>query len=582
MRQTERGSFFLKCFSLVLCLLLILVIGLFISTNNILDVAVESTLNDSIAEDLAGALEYTNLYLDYAKNAITTISQDRILQNNDEEKISRTLENYANANGIFDNLYLQYEDGRVICGKQYVFDAMKYELPKIDFKSDIITFTVTAPYFSRMVQQDTVAAAVQMNFPDGSRPVLIGEFKSANFVESVKKIVGANVSFALYSTDGDLIMYHTDSMKTFHGPGSLGVRPSHSLFEEARTYAMNGSVSPHTYENILMLVGTVSEVNWRMVLMVESNRYPLSIATPLNDIKMLIILCFPVVFIISLLIGRRSSWPVIQLSKSLDQIENTNNISLPARLTKSRDEIGKLSRSIEDMLKRIDIYVKKERKTQEERSRLEMKLLQSQISPHFISNSLSCAVTYLLRDNSKVALSTIRQLIRILNYGVDKIDDTVTLREELEFLKVYCDIFRMRKHSSFELMVEVSEEAMNMPLPKLLLQPPVENALFHGFPEAQSGQRLCITSEHRKDQLVILIWDNGKTVDAKEIDRLNALLKTDGISQDKHGVGLKNCAARIRLLYGPEYGIHLHSQPGNGFTTCITLPWNAHQTYKKK
>lgn len=581
MRQAERGSFFLKCFSLVLCLLLLLVVILFLSANSILDTAVESTLNDSITEDLAGALEYTNLYLDYAYNTIIIAAQDQILQSGDEEKISRILENYAAGNGIFDNFYLKMEDGRVLCGKQYIFDAMQYELPQIDFGSDIITFTVTPPYFSRMVQSDTIAVAVRLQFADGSRPILIGEVKMSNFAENVKKIVGASTSFALYASNGALVMYHTDGMQSFHGPGAISVRPAHALFEDARMYAVSGSMTPHSYQNILMLAGMVNEANWRLVLMVESNRYPLSITAPLDGIKTLIILCFPVVFMISLLVGRRSSRPVIQLSKSLDQIGNTENIHLPARLTQSKDEMGKLSRSIEGMLKRIDAYVKKEREAQEERSRLEMKLLQSQITPHFISNSLSCAVTYLLRDNSKVALSTMRQLIRILNYGVDKIEDTVTLREELEFLKVYCDIFRMRKHSSFELAIEVSEEAMNMPLPKLLLQPPVENALFHGFPEAQSGQRLCITSERRKDQLVILIWDNGKTVDAREIERLNALLKTDGISQEKHGMGLKNCAARIRLLYGPEYGIHLYSQPGNGFTTCITLPWNAHQVNRK-
>ena len=171
----------------------------------------------------------------------------------------------------------------------------------------------------------------------------------------------------------------------------------------------------------------------------------------------------------------------------------------------------------------------------------------------------------------------IRSLIMLLHFSIDKMDETITLEQELQLLESYINIQKMKYGDIFDLIIKAQEEHKNVMLPKLILQPIVENSIFHGFASKTDRGEIIIETVTLKDTFRLYVRDNGHGMDEKEIDRI-LHQQEDESSGNPHkkvrlsSIGIQNVNERIKLLFGVEYGLHIQSTRGLGTCVEIILP----------
>lgn len=205
--------------------------------------------------------------------------------------------------------------------------------------------------------------------------------------------------------------------------------------------------------------------------------------------------------------------------------------------------------------------------------------LQSQINPHFLYNTLECIRGQaVLDDNMEIAVM-LEALGDFFRYSISRRDNIVTLREELENVKKYMLIQNYRFNNRYRFETEMDEEEeniLNCFLPKLILQPIIENSILHGFEKSRFGT-ILLRVEASEQLLLLTVSDNGAGMDADTLKTLNNNIKGSGMEayqKGNHGasVALVNVNKRIKLMFGTEYGLNIYSTLGKGTDMEIVLP----------
>ena len=202
----------------------------------------------------------------------------------------------------------------------------------------------------------------------------------------------------------------------------------------------------------------------------------------------------------------------------------------------------------------------------------ELKFLKSQINPHFIYNTLE-TIHMMAIDAEQPEIEQMSKVFgRLMRYNITSINEGTSLREELAYLKDYLYIQNVRFHGRFQMVLQVEPEVMNCGMLKMLLQPIVENAIMHGLePSGQTGIiRICAT--RCQQSLVITISDNGIGIDEDTLAQIRQGLH-DGLAVPTTCIGLRNVNSRIRLYYGEQYGLTIHSQKESGTTIEMRIPF---------
>lgn len=203
--------------------------------------------------------------------------------------------------------------------------------------------------------------------------------------------------------------------------------------------------------------------------------------------------------------------------------------------------------------------------------------LQSQINPHFLYNTLDSVRGKALEQHNEELADMVEALAIYFRYSISDKNNVITLHDELKNLDNYIKIqnFRFGDRFSLEKSYEETEEIMSQEIPKMTLQPLVENALNHGIDSYTSGGVIKIYIETTDQHLFIHIIDNGKGMDAVQLAELNRSLLNDeatGIPDKSSGLALVNVDSRIKLYFGMQYGLHIYSTPHVGTDVEIVLP----------
>lgn len=207
----------------------------------------------------------------------------------------------------------------------------------------------------------------------------------------------------------------------------------------------------------------------------------------------------------------------------------------------------------------------------------EFAALQSQINPHFLYNTLNCISSIGLEYGSREIAQIASCMSKIFRYSIRK-DDLVRIREELDCIQAYMNIIAIRYENKFIIEIDVDEGLLEMQTPKMILQPIVENAVYHGLERMDQGGRLQVTgSIDAHGDVCFQITDTGKGMDPEQLASLQAKLgmaspepAPDG--QPATSIGLSNIHNRLRLLFGEGYGIAIESQLGHGTTVTVRIP----------
>jgi two-component system sensor histidine kinase YesM len=207
------------------------------------------------------------------------------------------------------------------------------------------------------------------------------------------------------------------------------------------------------------------------------------------------------------------------------------------------------------------------------RKQMEITMLKSQINPHFLSNALEAMLGIALRDGHNILGLMIKHLGSIFRYSI-RAPEYVRLSDEIFMLEAYLAIQQLRFGEKFEWITNIPEDAKHSVIPKMILQPIVENSIEHGFGMMKSGGRLHITATIEEKFLKICVYDNGTGIQSAKLAKLKHKLHSYGKkkflqSSTRTGLGLLNVHYRIRLLYGADCGLNIESKDGEG--TNITL-----------
>ena len=207
--------------------------------------------------------------------------------------------------------------------------------------------------------------------------------------------------------------------------------------------------------------------------------------------------------------------------------------------------------------------------------------LQAQINPHFLYNALECIRAQAIMEGSNEIATVSQALSLFFRYNISSTNDLITLKDEFENVKNYILIqqFRFQDRITVETDYDINDkEIMEVLLPKLVLQPIIENSIIHGFEDMTSGAKITIAVERTQNHITIKISDNGKGMDIHQLNeikkRLISPIQTNYKSGEnsKNGIALNNVNRRLELFFGKEYGMNLYSCKGEGTDVELFLP----------
>lgn len=231
-------------------------------------------------------------------------------------------------------------------------------------------------------------------------------------------------------------------------------------------------------------------------------------------------------------------------------------------------EINILSEKVNFLLVKIQMLLEGIRQKEQQKRRMELGFLQAQIRPHFMYNTLFSIKCMVDMNRNREAAEMLGSFIQLLRSMLSNPNEMVTVREEFDTLREYGEILKFRYSSAFDLILECGEDAENKKLPKLLIQPLVENAVFHGMELKKEEGMIIVLARIQEENLVITVEDNGVGIAPEILERIN---RGENVSE-KAQIGVQNVKERIQLNFGVNYGMHIESRQWKGTKITLTLP----------
>lgn len=259
---------------------------------------------------------------------------------------------------------------------------------------------------------------------------------------------------------------------------------------------------------------------------------------------------------------------IAELSRFMQNVPIEDN---KFAIERDNDEITELVRSYNRMLLMTRNSISEVYEAKLEKKETELLLLQAQINPHFLYNTLD-SINWMANKRKAYDISKMTRLLaNFFRQSLNKGENIILLRDEFSHVQTYMEIIQMRYEEEIMVHYEVEEAVLKQKTIKFILQPIVENAVVHGLMERENaGGVLDISGRHVDGKIVISIRDNGIGIEA---EKLNHLLNKEEPLEGKGGYGLKNVNDRIKLSYGEEYGLMIQSKLGLGTLVEVYLPW---------
>ncbi|WP_235941331.1 cache domain-containing sensor histidine kinase [Paenibacillus puerhi] len=276
--------------------------------------------------------------------------------------------------------------------------------------------------------------------------------------------------------------------------------------------------------------------------------------------------------LVAIMIAWKTSKPIVKLARSMQGIVPLKEDETPPVTRK--DEIGLLEMRYYNMSKRLKEYIKAEYSINLEKRTAQLKALQAQVNPHFLQNTLQLIGSMAFSKKPDELYDVIRSLSDMFRYIIRDPEELTTLKQELDHVQNYLYIQKQRFTSRITTHMFLEPGVESSAIPKLTLQPIVENAFIHGLEKKTGVWEIHITVKHTVQGIFILIEDNGLGIPAEHLSQLQYRLEaqTEPFWSGSERIGLSNVAARIRMHFGSPYGLSIDSQLGKGTAIRLLLP----------
>lgn len=318
----------------------------------------------------------------------------------------------------------------------------------------------------------------------------------------------------------------------------------------------------------MVLCKKIPYVDYSLCFTVDANEAIESLYNISTLIWYIAIITGAVLLVIYILI-RRTMSPLRQLGRKMSYVAK-GDFNQYAEVT-GDGEIQELAKSYNRMLHDINHYVDSIIEIQKQKRQAEIHALQMQINPHYIYNTLTSIKWLIMQGDTVKSTKAIDAFIKLLRSTISKSDEYISVEEEIENLKNYMYINEIRYGEKIktEFFISINEPDQLM-IPKMILQPFIENAFFHGFPEEQNGE-IFVCVREKAEKLIVEIIDNGVGMDERQVNELENG-KSSRKSEHFTGIGINNIRDRLKLIYENQYELKIKSSLGEGTTVTVVLP----------
>lgn len=325
-----------------------------------------------------------------------------------------------------------------------------------------------------------------------------------------------------------------------------------------------------SFQNVsrTVVVKSVFYTGWKMIGVIPAGGLTLNIQQNILFFLIFFMICFAVLTIVNSFISNLLTHPIQQLEQSVIAVEKgRRDVKI---YTDGMYEIQHLGQSIQRMVDQMHVLTDDVVREHELKRINELNALQAQINPHFLYNTLDIIVWTIENEQSDDAVRLVTALARFFRISLSKGKNIISLSDELEHVLNYLTIQEMRYKDKFRYNVQADEESLSKATIKLVIQPLVENAIYHGMDYMDGEGIIDIRTFVKDSDLFVVVKDNGLGMTPDVIEKL---LTSEGPSSSSgSGIGLKNVNERIKLYFGQAYGVSIESEPDEGTEITLHMP----------
>ena len=392
--------------------------------------------------------------------------------------------------------------------------------------------------------------------------VLLVDMNYSSIEQLFNKANTDNSSEYVYLMDSDgEIIYHPKQKLIYT-----------NLYEENNLEAVHYDDGSHQEifqgEKRLVTVKTVSYTGWKIVSVVPMSSFDMGMTGTKYFVIMLVTVSMLAVILLNQLVSASIAMPLKKLNNSVKEWETGNmNPSIYIGGSMEVEHLGCTLRSTVEQIRQLmqDIVVE-----QEEKRKSELDALQSQINPHFLYNTLDSIVWMIEGERYEDAVFMITQLASLFRISLSRGKTVISVEDELKHARNYMNIQKVRYKNIFEVRFDIDPEILQCCTVKLVVQPLLENAIYHGMEGMYEDGEITIRIYDRDGDIGIDVADNGPGMTQETIDHImhNKVIS----SKRGSGIGVRNVNERIQLIYGEDYGVTITSELDEGTTATITIP----------
>lgn len=309
---------------------------------------------------------------------------------------------------------------------------------------------------------------------------------------------------------------------------------------------------------------------WRTVGVFSFDEVMASVNTIIYILLACILVTILIVSISSFQLAKTITKPIFKLQKLMKQAEG-GDLSVHFN-NRYNDEIGELGLSFNHMINQIDNLIREVYVEQQNKRFAELKSLQEQIKPHFLYNTLD-TISWMAREyNADEIVKLIDALTNMFRIGLSHGNDMISVKEEISHVSNYLYIQKIRYKDKLSYEINMDETLLDYKVPKLILQPLVENAIYHGIKEKRGNGTITVSAKREDNLLIFKVHDDGAGIPADRVKLLNLKLSSNTELVPKESFGLFYIQERVQLCYEKNYGISIESVQGEETTVTVTLP----------
>jgi Predicted signal transduction protein with a C-terminal ATPase domain len=554
------------------------------------------TIEQEVAHYMEKILEQASLSLNTNINDITTRIISFITYNkeigtalsnpsmtiNKQLELDRLLRAKLKSSNMFNNIvqdvFIIGENGYV-CNisdrtdliKDYPFTAQEWyrQAVSVTGNSHIQTIGLyPQDYYNPRITPNTANSdtfSIALSITNSKRNVVGAAFCTINIKELGKTLMSSN-----YEKSGKIALLDEEnrivSQTDNSGIGSLLPFSDNTL--RILESSEMGSFKDYIDDEMYLINFQTTSLGWKLFSYVplEEIQYH---TQPISQLfSFALVICLLVNVIISIGLSRSIHKPIKLLTDNVNHVDSEHMRLEGTDYTYS--ELNHIAEKFDELLVRLELLIEHDYKSQIMINKFRLYSLRSQINPHFLMNTLQLLQTEIVYGNIEVSNSIVVSLSRMLRYTLYNYEKEVLVTEELNYIREYLSLFIRKFNGGLSVRYEIEDEIKRYYMPKLLLQPLIENCIEHGFSNNPSDNLITIAAKCMEEKVIFVVADDGVGMNAEQLSSLIANLSKTNI--DDADIGIRNIHQRIRGSYGENYGIKIESQVGKGCRIFLTIP----------